>query len=53
VGQPGLQIALEPDQRKAKCDRLEVFAVGEPVCAKPLIEDAADRANGLWNESVS
>ena len=43
--EPGFQIVLKPDQRKVKRDRLEVFAVREPVCAEPLLEDATDRGD--------
>src|SRR6516162_45333 len=45
AGEPGVEIVLEPDKRKAKRDRLEVFAIRDAVCAKPRLENAAHRGN--------
>src|ERR1700720_137407 len=44
-GEPGIEIVLETDQGEAERDRLEVFAIRQPVGAKPRLEDTAHRRN--------
>ena len=53
AGEPGLQIVLKPDQRKAKRDRLEVSPEASRCAPNRFSKTWRDRANGLWNESVS
>src|SRR5690348_16031316 len=43
--EPRLQIILKPDQGEAERDRLEVFAIREPVGAKPSLEYTAHYRN--------
>src|SRR5215469_10318377 len=43
--QPGFEIFFKADQRQAKGDRLEVFPVGKPSPAEPLLEYVPHRRN--------
>ena len=45
MGEPGIEIVLKTDQGEAERDRLEVFAIRQPIGAKPRLEDPAHRRN--------